>query len=86
MLQMDREIDSQRSSRSGSSSPELLSADILREREIQKWEEEAYKKPSLSNYIEDSDSYSKEEVPVHYQTVKQKGYIAALTSTLGKCS
>ena len=73
MLSMDQQMESQKTNRSGSSSPDLLSEDMRRERERQKWEEEAYRETVLEEYGDESEDYKKEDVPVHYQTVRQEG-------------
>lgn len=80
MQQLDKQMDSyDRSSRS--SSPDLLSEDMRRERERQKWEEEAYRQTTAMMEEEQRGEYegaeeyqdSKKEVPIHYQSVQQRG-------------
>lgn len=76
MLKIDKDMD-YRGNRSGSSSPDLMSEDLRKERERQQWEEEAYVKPALEEYYdEEIVDQVKKDVQVHYQTVKHKGKMA----------
>ena len=85
MLKIDEDMEYSRSNRSsGSSSPDLMSEDMRKERERQQWEEEAYVKPALKEYYdEEVDDQVKKNVQVHYQTVKHKGEMAVVSLPLG---
>ena len=74
MLLIDQQMETaKRETRS--SSPDLLSEDMRRERERQKWEEEAYREAIGGEYDEEVEDYRKleESATVHYQTVRQDG-------------